>query len=236
MAIQAKHNWRASSPRDRGFTLIEVLVAIAIIALIALLIYSAFAGMSRSRNTMMSVSGRYQAGRAAMQRIARELSSAYMSGHKNFMRLQNQPQTGLIGKKGRPDRIDFTAFAHQRLQENRHESDQTEIGYYCSRSRDSGALDLMRRAARSIDSDMTRGGGVDTMAEGVDDFTLRYLDPVTNEWQDGWDSTQAAAQYGRLPSQIWVTLVLNNGPGGRQIRFEEKIAMRMLLPLTFATD
>jgi general secretion pathway protein J len=220
----------------RGFTLIEVLVAIGIVALIALLIYSAFAGMSRSRNNMLAVSERYQAGRAAMQRIARELSGAYMSGHKNFMRLQNQPQTGMVGKKGRPDSIDFTSFSHQRLQENRHESDQVELGYYGSRNRETGNLNLVRRAARTIDSDMTRGGVVETMVEDVDDFELRYLDPITNEWQDSWDSTQSAAQFARLPSQIWVTLVLANGPGGQQIRFEEKVAMRMMLPLTFATD
>ncbi len=227
---------RAERRAQHGFTLIEVLVAIAIISLIALLIYSAFAGMSRSRKNMLSVSGRYQAGRAAMQRIARELSSAYMSGHKNFMRLQNQPQTGMIAKKGRPDHIDFTAFAHQRLQENRHESDQSEIGYFCTRNRASGAFDLERRAARAIDSDLTRGGLVETLVEGVDEFELRYFDRVTNEWQESWDSTQPASQYGRLPSQVWVTLILNNGPGGQQLRFEEKVAIHMLLPLTFATD
>ena len=222
--------------RQGGFTLIEVLVAIGIIALIALLIYSAFSGMSRSRTNMINVSDRYQAGRAAMQRMARELSSAYMSGHKNFLRLQNQPQTGMVGKQGRPDRIDFTAFAHLRLEENRHESDQTEIGYSCVRNRDTGSTDLVRRATRLIDPDMTRGGIVETMVEGVDDFELRYLDPITNEWQTGWDSTQAAAQFGRLPAQVWLTLVLANGPGGQQLRFEEKVVIRMMLPLTFATD
>ncbi|MBM4374803.1 MAG: prepilin-type N-terminal cleavage/methylation domain-containing protein [Deltaproteobacteria bacterium] len=220
----------------RGFTLIEVLVAIGIIALIALLIYSAFSGMSRSRNAMINVSDRYQAGRAAMQRMAREFSSAYMSGHRNFMRLQNQPQTGLVGKQARPDRVDFTAFAHLRLEENRHESDQAELGYFCVRNRDSGTLDLVRRASRRIDDDMTKGGVVETMVENVDDFELRYLDPITHEWQTAWDSTQPASQFGRLPAQVWVTLVLAGGPGGQTIRFEEKIVVRMMLPLTFATD
>ncbi|MBM4360346.1 MAG: prepilin-type N-terminal cleavage/methylation domain-containing protein [Deltaproteobacteria bacterium] len=227
---------RTPASKPRGFTLIEVLVAIGIIALIALLIYSAFSGMSRSRTNMIAVTDRYQAGRAAMQRMAREFSSAYMSGHKNFFRLQNQPQTGLIGKQGKPDRVDFTSFSHLRLQENRHESDQTEIAYYCARRRDTGTLDLVRRATRLVDSDMTKGGVVEIMAEDVVDLELRYLDPVTNEWQTGWDSTQAAAQFGRLPAQIWITLSLANGPGGQAIRFEEKVNVRMMLPLTFATD
>jgi general secretion pathway protein J len=226
---------RSQRPR-RGFTLIEVLVAIGIIALIALLIYSAFSGMSRSRTNMIAVTDRYQAGRAAMQRMAREFSSAYMSGHKNFFRLQNQPQTGFVGKQGKPDRVDFTSFSHLRLQENRHESDQAEIAYYCARSRDTGTLDLVRRASRTVDSDMTKGGVIEIMVEDVVDFDLRYLDPVTNEWQTNWDSTQSAAQFGRLPVQVWVTLVLGNGPGGQAIRFEEKVNVRMMLPLTFATD
>lgn len=227
---------RPSSRRRAGFTLIEVLVAIGIVALIALLVYSAFSGMSRSRASMINVTERYQSGRAAMQRMAQELSSAYMSGHKNFMRLQNQPQTGLIGKQGKPDRVDFTSFSHRRLEENRHESDQTELSYYCARNRDSGARDLVRRATRNIDSDLTRGGVVEILAEDVDDFELRYLDPITNEWQSDWDSTQGASQFGRLPAQVWIVLVLAGGPGGQQLRFEEKVNVRMMLPLTFATD
>ncbi len=222
--------------RARGFTLIEVLVAVGIIALLGVLIYAAFAGMSKSRKNMMGVGDRYQQGRQAMQRIARELSSAYMSGHRNFLRRDIMQQTGLIGHKGRPDSLDFTAFAHQRLAHDKHESDQCEIGYFGARNRDSGGTDLMRRESKFIDQDFTKGGKEEILAEDIDDFDLKYLDPITNEWQQGWDSTQAAGQYGRLPAQVWVVLVLNGGPAGGRIRFEEKITIPIMLPLLFATD
>ncbi len=221
--------------RRRGFTLIEVLVAVGIIALIGVLVYSTFAGMSKSRTSMISVADRYQAGRQALQRMARELSSAYMSGHKNFLKLANTPQSGFVGKKGRPDRLDFTAFAHLRLSHDKHESDQSEIGYFAQSNRDTGTLDLVRREQKYIDTDPTRGGVVETMAEDIDELDFRYLDPITNEWQQNWDSTQAAMQYGRLPVQVWITLVLNGGPSGR-IRFEEKVTIPIVMPLLFATD
>jgi general secretion pathway protein J len=220
----------------RGFTLLEVLVAIGIISLIGVLIYAAFAGMSRSRNSIIHVADRYQAGRQAMQRMSRELSSAYMSGHKNFLRKDNPHATGFIGVSSRPDRVDFTAFAHLRLTADRHESDQTEIGYYCQRNRDTGRLDLVRRAAKHIDIEPTKGGLVETMVDDVEEFEIKYLDPITNEWLQTWDSTQAAAQYGRLPAQVWIVLVLANGPGGQRIRFEQKISIPIMLPLTYATD
>jgi len=222
--------------RARGFTLIEILVAVGIISLIGLLIYSAFAGMSKSRTNLIHVTDRYQGGRQAMQRMARELSSAYMSGHKNFMRLANTPQTGFVGKKGRPDRIDFTSFAHLRLARNKHESDQSEIGYYGAHNPDTGAMDLVRRESKYIDTDPTKGGVVETMVEDIDELDLRYLDPITNEWQQSWDSTQAAMQFGRLPVQVWVVLVVNGGPGYPRIRFEEKVTIPIVGPLTFATD
>ncbi len=222
--------------QGRGFTLLEVMVAIGIVAMLGVLLYGAFMGMSRSRKNMEQVADRYQQGRQALDRMGRELSSAFLSAHQPFQQLQFVRQTIFIGGDSRPaDRVDFTAFAHRRLRADTHESDQCEISYFASTNPDTGALDLVRREDKFIDDDPQRGGVVQVLAEDIDSFDVKYLDPLTNQWLDSWDSVQAAAQVGRLPAAVWLTVWLNGGPGGGPVKFETKIPIPIQMPLSFAT-
>ena len=53
---------------------------------------------------------------------------------------------------------------------------------------------------------------------------------------DAWDSTQPANQYqyGRLPFQVRVNLVLRGGEGDRPIKMATKVPLGMQTPLSFA--
>jgi general secretion pathway protein J len=222
---------------ERGLTLLEVLVSIAIIALVGMLIYGAFQGMTRSRDSMAQVNDRHHQGRTALARMARELGSAFLGQQLSLVNpLTPAHQTAFIGSDSRPtDRIDFDSFSHLRLRANAHESDQNEVSYFGSNDPDTGKLDLVRRESKYIDADSTRGGIVQVVAQDIDSFDVRYLDPLTGEWLESWDSTQPAAQIGRLPSQVWITLVLRDSAGGGNAKFETKIPLAMQLPLDFAT-
>ena len=217
--------------RARGFSLLEVMVAMGIVAMIAVLIYGAFSGMSRSRDNMIEVSDRYGQGRQAVSRMARELSSAYISAHVPFQQVQYTRQTGFIG---RSDRVDFNAFANVRFRADTHVSDQAEISYFIAPNPDGGS-DLVRRIDRSLDEDPASGGVVQVLAENVTGLQLKYLDPLTNEWSDTWDSTQPAAQVGRLPAQVWIIVWVSDGPRGEPIEFATKVGLPIQLPLNFAT-
>ncbi|MBW2526428.1 MAG: general secretion pathway protein GspJ [Deltaproteobacteria bacterium] len=219
-------------------TLLEVLVSIAIVAMIGTLLYGAFHGMTRSRSNMDLVNDRYQQGRAALSRMARELSASFLSAHEPFSAQmgtqQAHRQTAFIGSDSNPtDRVDFTSFSHRRLGADSHESDQNELSYFAARDPDTGNLDLVRRESRYIDDDPAHGGVVQVLAENIDSFEVQYLDPMTGEWVESWDSTQPAGQFGRLPMQIWIVLVLNGGPGGTTT-FQTKVGVHIQLPLSFA--
>jgi general secretion pathway protein J len=219
-------------------TLLEVLVSIAIVAMIGTLIYGAFHGMNRSRTNMDVVNDRYHQGRGALSRMARELSASFLSAHEPFGAQmgaqQSYRQTAFLGGDDRPaDRVDFTSFSHRRLRADSHESDQNELSYFASRDPDTGNLDLVRRESKYIDDDPAHGGIVQVLAENIDSFDVQYLDGMTGEWVESWDSTQPAAQLGRLPAQIWIVLVLNGGPGGTTT-FQTKVPIAIQLPLTFA--
>ncbi len=226
---------RAAHAPLRAFTLVEVLVAISVVALLGLLIYSAFSGMSRARTNMASVAARHQHGRQALSRMTRELSSAFLSAHKNFQSLQNVRETAFTGRGEDESRVDFTTFAEQHLDADSHASDQAEVSYFVSRDRD-GGRELVRRVSRYIDAEPARGGVVEVMVENIESFELHFLDPLTNEWLDRWDTTQATGQLGRLPAQVWIALTLEGGPNGRAVRFETKVPIAVQLPIAFGTD
>jgi general secretion pathway protein J len=226
-----------------GFTLVELLVAITILAAISLLIYGAFSGMKRSNEGLERVQDRYREGRLAMARIARELQSSYISAHAPLNQALMVQKTAFIGSRGTPaDRVDFNSFSNRRRDRDSHDSDQCEISYFGSPNPDgSGTVDLARREAALLDMDPDKGGKVEVLATDIDLFDLEYLDPTTATWLETWDTTQAIGQPNRLPLQVRIILVLNGGSraaadrGKAPLRFMTKVALPMQNPLNFAT-
>lgn len=226
----------ARARRRRGLTLVEVMVSIAVVAMIGTVIFGAFQGMSRARDNMEAVSDRHHQGRAALSRMSRELGSAFLSAHLPPDALTNPThQTAFMATdSGSNDRVDFNSFSHRRLRADSHESDQNELSYFTATDPETGRLDLVRRESKYLDGDPARGGIVQVLAEDIESFELRYLDPLTGEWLETWDSTQMTAQFGRLPAQVWITLAMRGGPEGAPARFETKVPLAMQLPIDFA--
>jgi general secretion pathway protein J len=238
-----QHVKGAVRARQRAFTLVELLVAITILAAISLLIYGAFAGMKRSKEGLERVQDRYREGRLAMARITRELQSAYISAHAPINQALIVQKTAFVGTRGTPaDRVDFNAFANRRLDRDSHDTDQCELSYFGSPNPDgSGTVDLVRRSSTRLDLEPGKGGKVEVLATDIDLFDLEYLDATTGNWLETWDSTQAIGQPNRLPLQVRVILVLNGGSraaagrGQNPLRFMTKVALPIQNPLNFAT-
>lgn len=215
----------------RGLTLIEILVAVGIFALVASLVYGAFDGLARSRDNADRVGDRYHQGRLAVARIARELQSAFLSLHQPLDQSFLTRKTAFIGAPGTPaSRLDFTSFSHQRINAGTHESDQNELSYFGSPNPNKG-VDLVRRESPFIDIDPQHGGVVQVLAEDIRGFDLQYLDQLNGEWQREWDSTQITEAL-RLPAQVRIELVLT-GDQGEAVPFVTKVTIPMQNPLQF---
>ncbi len=232
---------RGRTRATRGMTLIELMIAMAILAFISILVFASIDGMRRSREGVDRISSRYREGRLAMARIARELQAAYLSVHAPIDESIRVVNTSFVGEPGSPAaRLDFNSFSHRRLRANSRESDQLEISYFGSEDPDEGdVIDLARRSALP-DAEPRRGGKVEVLATDIDLFDLKYLDPLTGQWREEWDSTAVVGEKGRLPTQVKVTLVLNGASRSRssgsrgKIRLVSKIPIPVQDPLNFA--
>lgn len=226
----------------RGMTLVEVLVAMVVLAFISMAMYGAIDGMRRSRSGVERITDRYREGRMAMARMTREITSAYLSEHKPIDESLWVKRTIFKGDSSSPaDRLDFNSFANRRLKTETRESDQLELTYFGAEDPENEqVIDLLRRSSTFLDEDPDKGGRVDVMASDIDLFDLEYLDPLTGRWHDEWDSSSVVGEKGRLPRQVKIVLVLNGGSrrsdedSRSKIRLVTKVSLMLKDPLTFA--
>jgi len=218
-----------------GMTLIEIMAAMAILAIVASLLYSAFVMTARNKKRIENELDRYHEIYAAIDRIAQELSMAYTSAHRNPNETLRSMITGFVAKEsGSNSRVDFTSFAHRRLYRNAHESDQNELSFFVtSDPKNPGRKVLARREQRRVDDDFTKGGQSQILIEDINKFELSFFDPLTMEWANNWDTTQTAMQPNRLPMQAKILITVPNvtGRGMPQI-----FGTRTNLPITYALN
>jgi general secretion pathway protein J len=226
---------RVRRARQRGLTLLEVLISVGILTLVASLIYGAFDGMARSRAGLERMDERYHQGRQALSRMTKEFGSAFLSLHQPPVITNSVHTTVFIGTDGgSQDRVDFCSFSHTRLGRDVHESDQNELSYFVSHDPDHpGKVDLGRREQKEIDNDPQHGGVVNVVAEDITTFDLQYMDPISGTWIPQWDSTQVTAQMNRLPLQIKITLILKGGPANLPITMMTKAPVALLTAVSF---
>jgi general secretion pathway protein J len=216
-------------------TMIEVIVAIGILAMVAVLIHGVIDSLSRGKKGEGMRAERVHEGREALQHIVHDLSSAYLSMHVPTVQALVTGKTAFVGKNSTQfDRLDFTSFAHRRTDRDSHESDQAEVGYFVVVDPEvPDKMDLVRREQTPIDLDPLKGGIVDVVAEDIQEFDVRFLDPLTGQWVDAWDSMQVTGQPNRLPLAVRIRLVLNGVGSGAPYAYTTKIFLPIQQPLSF---
>jgi general secretion pathway protein J len=219
----------------RGFTLLEILLAVTILALVGTMIYGGFAQTALNKERVETDVDYYQTVNMALERMVRELSMAFVSTHVNPSLDLRTVLTAFVGTdNGREDRIDFTSFSHRRLYRNAQESDQNEISYFVTEHpEDPEVRVLARREESRIDEDPRRGGKSQILVEGVEEFNVEYFDPLLSEWVSGWETDDRFAQPNRLPTQVRIRITVKHPkrPGKT-----ESFGTRASIPMNYALN
>lgn len=197
----------SSARRPRGFTLVEVVIAIAITAFIGAVIGVSFNATIVNKEVVESQAERYRMLRTAMGRMVREIGAAYVSDRYDSKRYRDafDRPTNFIGSR---DKLLFSSMAHQRLYADAKESDQMVVEYEVRASPDpkaKGRSDLVRREKTLLEERMDRGGTEDSLFEGAKKIEFQYWNSERKQWEDEWD-TRRAERKSILPSRVKITL------------------------------
>lgn len=233
------HHRRASTD---GFTLIEVMISVAILAMATTLIFSAFSTTSRNKERLEELLDRNQEISLAFERMNRELQMAFVSAHLNPNPALQTSRTAFIGMdRGTRDRLDFCSFSHRRLYANVHESDQNELSYFVTNYDDPelGNIQVLaRREQNRIDDNPQQGGRVEILVRDVEGIDFEYLDPRSGEWVREWDTSNAGTGAPNLlPTQVKIMLTVpSTSPAERRRGQTETFGTRVHLPLRWGLN
>ncbi|MBW2189609.1 MAG: prepilin-type N-terminal cleavage/methylation domain-containing protein [Deltaproteobacteria bacterium] len=219
----------------RGFTLLEIMLAVAVLSLVGTMIYSGFAQTALNKARIEQDVDHSRVIHMTLDRMARELTMAFVSTHVNPSLDLRVVETAFIGKdNGKDDRIDFTSFSHRRLYRNARESDQNEISYFVTEHPDDpGVLVLARREQNRIDDDPRRGGKSQILVENIEEFNVEYFDPLLSDWVQTWNTEDMLAQPNRLPTQVRIRLSVKDP---RHRGDTQTFGTRVTIPLTYALN
>ncbi len=195
--------------RSRGFTLLEVLLAIFIGAIVLTVLYSSFFQIINAKDSAEDQLELYHEARIIISKMTEDLAMAYPRGM--VYPVQGVSASSFFvgmaeGEQGERSSVEFTSLSHA-AGINSGDSDQAEITYYLKPVPQSDLFVLMRGENPKVGGD---SGAVEyPLSERVVGFTLTYMRTDGGEFVNVWDS----AQTGSLPKAVGITLTLRSVKG-----------------------
>lgn len=219
--------------RQSGFTLIEVMIAFAILSSITVLIWGSNQQTFKSRKAVEANLSRYRSGRLAMDRILRDVQMSYLSNN-TVPGTEQTPRTMFDGtRRSDIDELHFSYFGHQRLYAESKEADTAVVGYFGGRDRENPRLlNLYRKETRRLQAERFEviPGETELLCDDIVRLEFKYYHPERKEWLDTWRTSQADGYPNRLPSRVQVRLVIHDDLGNDLVFVSEtRIAMFQLL-------
>ncbi len=209
--------------REQGLTLVEIMIAMAIMALMMMLAWTTIHSAGDARGDFEAIEDRNSEVRVAMARMVNDLESAYLSRNEN----QNLDNRRTL-MKGKNDEITFSTFSHTPMWADANESDQTVVMYYVEQDRRTNHPALFRRELRRTSNERidSEPAEIDVMLGGVEKFELSYWDWKDKDWQSSWDTTKIDGEKDRLPIRIRISIEYKN-PRGDTLKLQTQAHLLM---------
>lgn len=223
-----------SRTRQAGLTLIEIMIASAVMVIMMALAWRTISNTSDTRRTYEAFEQRNHELRMAMARVVADLEHAYLS--KNEDGSQSHPRTMFMAKSGtKLPELRFSTLGHRVLWADANESEQTVVQYTSRNNPDlPGQTDWVRREQRRLSNlpPEEEPAESDVLLTKVDKVELAYFNWRTVDWQDTWDTTQSDGQKGWLPSRVRITVTVKD-PGGKDYKLTTQARILLQEPLNF---
>lgn len=199
-------------PQSKGFTLIEVLLAVSILALIVTVIYASFFTAGRNVEQAEAIRDSTDLARTLVARLSDDIANAYFNPGMNssvvttiFYGKKEEAAAG--DEKSRRDSLSLTTLTNWRKPDSK-ETDLWELGYFFRQKPDGTGFVLLRREKRELSKDVPAlEGGVEyEITDQVEGLQFRYSNDGKT-WFDEWDSRTK----GERPKVVEIGLVLESG-------------------------
>ena len=224
---------------SKGFTLIELVVAITILGIIMTIAYSSLNGILRSKKTLEDKRDLQAVAYAILNRMTRELQLAYsgvsIMPPPNEKDIRYTSRTNLIGERGslanglRADKITFLALeggqylpdggSHSgivqisyRVEENPDAPQTSNAAYYLIRDE----TPYIRPYERAYERTMTF-----PITSSLVGLQFEYFKLDDETWHSVWDPEQ----HEKLPGMIKFSVVLRS-PAGQEEEFTTTVPLR----------
>lgn len=219
---------------EAGMTLLEVMIAVAILVIMMSLAWKTIANTSESKRVFERYEERNHELRMAMNRIVRDFESAYLSRNEDTNAVN--PRTMMIAKSSfKLPEIRFSTLGHRPLWADANESDQTIISYVTRDDPEkSGQLNWLRREQRRPSNELPANepAEYEILVHDITAAKLEFFNWKNNAWQDTWDTTQSDGQKGWLPSRVRITITTKT-PDGKEIKLQSQARIWMQETLNF---
>jgi general secretion pathway protein J len=171
--------------RKAGFTLLEVLIAVAILSIVLTALYGTFFMSSRAMEDMDESMTKLQESRKAIDILRRELEAAYHNDNneKTFVKILDKD---LYGKQA--TQLEFTAFTMVR-------PGLSKISYYMEEK--DKKRTLFKKIGSSFGKEESEGADI---IEDLEEFTIEA------KYQDKWVKTWDTGIIKKMPDEIKISL------------------------------
>jgi len=208
---------------SRGFTLLEILIAIAILAVVMATIYAAYSGTLTVIKELDDDSRAYSMARMTLDRMSRDLSS--LQRFEDGIFLQSKKST--IGSH------EFTSLAvwsaaHLAFGEDELPGSPSFITYFVKEDKNGGFSLWRSDVAETRPSPDQKADDGMMICQNLQAINFKYYDENGRE-DDSWDTTSLSdTQKGKPPVLVQIELVLANV---RDVEKPYKFITRVFLPV-----
>jgi len=213
---RTNHGEPGTKNQDKGFTLLEILIAIFILVLVVSAVFGAFSGTFKVVNETETQEEIYATARVALERISEDLASVCGGG----LSKGELPETGaprqrflFVGEDHQlddksADTLRFLTSAHLSFKTGRQAEGPAEVHYYTEYKEETDDLSLYRSDTLDYLESAEEGQGGLLLCEGLKWLDFIYYDRDGNA-HNTWDTTQSSGM-AQLPSRVEISVGFEN--------------------------
>ena len=209
---------RSHRQTQHGFTLIEIMLALALMAFLTSLLWGTIAQTAKVKKRIEQAQDRTHTVRLALMRMSREIEMAYVAFESTGTQERRTMFSGISHTDF--DELRFSWFGHMRMRADAAEGDTSLVSYFSQPDpEDSTQTNLMRRETRRLEAKDLRliPGETYLLCPAISRLKFAYYDYKQKDWREDWDTTTADGQT-YLPTQVRISLTVFD-ERGRPITF-----------------